>query len=82
MHYAFTNKKFMNKFCTTLMAGIAIGLLIAPEKGSHTRRKITRGIQALRNRFSCAQEGESSFATLARDSGLSRNVSPDMADDV
>jgi hypothetical protein len=31
----------MNRFLTTLLAGVAIGMLIAPEKGSVIRQRIT-----------------------------------------
>jgi gas vesicle protein len=32
----------MNRFVTGLVAGVAIGLLFAPEKGSETRKKLFR----------------------------------------
>lgn len=32
----------MFNFIRTVLAGVAIGLLIAPEKGSETRRKISK----------------------------------------
>jgi gas vesicle protein len=34
----------MNKFLLSLMAGIAIGLLIAPAKGSETWKRIVHGV--------------------------------------
>jgi len=34
----------MAKFLTGVVAGIAIGLLIAPDKGSNTRRRISEGL--------------------------------------
>ena len=37
----------MAKFLTGVMAGIAIGLLVAPDKGSNTRRKITQSFNDL-----------------------------------
>jgi gas vesicle protein len=33
----------MNKLFLSLIAGVAIGLLIAPDKGSKTRQKLRKG---------------------------------------
>ncbi len=32
----------MNKFLITLLAGVAVGILIAPAKGSETRKKLQK----------------------------------------
>ncbi len=37
----------MNKTLIALLAGIAIGILIAPAKGSETRKKIKKGLDGL-----------------------------------
>ena len=37
----------MAKFLTGVLAGIAIGLLVAPDKGSKTRQKITDALNDL-----------------------------------
>jgi len=41
----------MNKFLLTLTAGIAIGILIAPRKGSETRKILSDGLDDLKNDF-------------------------------
>ena len=35
----------MNRIFLTLLAGIAIGLLLAPEKGSETLKKVINGLK-------------------------------------
>jgi gas vesicle protein len=42
----------MNRFLMTLLAGVAIGLLIAPAKGSETWRKFTNGLDDYKNKVS------------------------------
>lgn len=37
----------MNKTLVALLAGIAVGILIAPAKGSETRKKIKKGLDGL-----------------------------------
>jgi gas vesicle protein len=39
----------MSKIITALFAGIAIGILVAPRKGSETRKKIRDGISDMRD---------------------------------
>ena len=39
----------MNKFFLALTAGIAIGILIAPAKGSETRKKIKDAVDELKD---------------------------------
>lgn len=41
----------MNKFLTGLVAGVVIGILIAPDKGSETRRKLAEKGEDLQDRF-------------------------------
>jgi gas vesicle protein len=41
----------MNKFLTGLAIGIAIGVLIAPEKGTETRRKLSAKGKQLKDQF-------------------------------
>ena len=41
----------MNKFLTGLAIGIAIGVLIAPEKGTETRRKLSAKGKELKDQF-------------------------------
>jgi gas vesicle protein len=41
----------MNKLLTGLAIGVAVGLLIAPDKGSETRRKITEKGRDLKDKF-------------------------------
>jgi gas vesicle protein len=41
----------MNKFLTGLAIGIAIGVLIAPEKGAETRRKLSAKGKELKDQF-------------------------------
>jgi gas vesicle protein len=38
----------MSKIITALLAGVAIGILIAPRKGSETRKKIRDGISDIK----------------------------------
>lgn len=49
----------MNKTLIALLAGVAIGILVAPDKGSNTRNKLIDGfndvadeLEAFRGRFS------------------------------
>lgn len=44
----------MNKLLLGLLAGVAIGLIIAPEKGSVTREKIREGFDDLKKKASDA----------------------------
>jgi len=41
----------MNKFFLTLTAGIAIGILVAPAKGSETRKKIKDAVDELKDEW-------------------------------
>jgi len=41
----------MNKFVTGLLAGVAIGILLAPDKGSETRRKLAAKGEDLKDKF-------------------------------
>ena len=41
----------MNKFFLTLTAGIAIGILVAPAKGSETRKKIRDAVDELKDEW-------------------------------
>ena len=43
------NKKYMNKTILTLLVGIGIGLLIAPDKGSATIKKLKRKYDDLKD---------------------------------
>jgi len=43
---------FMNRFLMTLLAGVAIGLLVAPAKGSETWRKLVNGINDYKDQVS------------------------------
>lgn len=40
----------MNKILLGLLAGIAIGIALAPEKGSVTREKLRKGFDDLKNK--------------------------------
>lgn len=40
----------MNKFLLTLAAGIAIGIVVAPDKGSKTRKKLRDGIDEYKDK--------------------------------
>jgi gas vesicle protein len=42
----------MNRFLMTLLAGVAIGLLIAPAKGSETWRRLVDGMDEYKDRVS------------------------------
>jgi len=42
----------MNKIIVALVAGIAVGMLMAPAKGSVTRRKIVDGFNGLADELS------------------------------
>ncbi|HXD79144.1 MAG TPA: YtxH domain-containing protein [Puia sp.] len=44
----------MNKILLGLLAGVAIGIAIAPDKGSKTRQKIREGFDDLKNKASDA----------------------------
>jgi len=41
----------MNKFFLTLTAGIAIGILLAPAKGSETRKKLRDSLDELKDEW-------------------------------
>ncbi len=41
----------MNKLFTAFLAGIAVGILIAPDKGSETRRRLTDKTSDLKGSF-------------------------------
>ena len=41
----------MNKTIITLLSGVAIGLLLAPGKGSETLNRVTDGLCDLKDRF-------------------------------
>jgi hypothetical protein len=43
---------FMNKILLTLLAGVAIGLLIAPGKGSETWRRVVDGLDDYKDKVS------------------------------
>ena len=45
-------KSSIMRFLLTIATGICIGILIAPDKGSRTRKKITDIIKDLQDRFS------------------------------
>jgi gas vesicle protein len=40
----------MNKILLGLLAGVAIGIAIAPDKGARTRQKIREGFDDLKNK--------------------------------
>jgi gas vesicle protein len=42
----------MNRFLMTLLAGVAIGLLIAPAKGSETWRRLVDGLDEYKDKVS------------------------------
>lgn len=42
----------MSKVLTALLAGVAIGILVAPRKGSETRKKIIDGASSLQEDLS------------------------------
>ena len=46
----------MNKICVGLLAGIAIGLLLAPAKGSETWRRLVDGLDDYKDK--AADEAE------------------------
>jgi gas vesicle protein len=48
----------MNKFLITVLAGVAIGILIAPAKGSETRKKIQKTLDELANELNKFIESE------------------------
>jgi hypothetical protein len=67
----------MNRFLMTLGAGVAIGLLIAPSKGSETWRKLVNGLKDYKDKVtdeaddvleSGAQAVNSGKSTLERKS--------------
>jgi len=42
----------MNKFLLTLLGGIVIGILVAPDKGSKTRQKLLDGFDDYKDKAS------------------------------
>jgi len=46
--------RLMNKLLLGILAGIAIGIVIAPDKGSETRQKIRKGFDDLKRKASDA----------------------------
>jgi gas vesicle protein len=51
----------MNKTMITLLAGVAIGLLVAPDKGSETFKRFTNGLKGLKDQAS--KEAENLYDT-------------------
>lgn len=47
---------FMNKILLSLLAGVAIGLIVAPGKGSETLRKLRDGLDDAKDKASDAAE--------------------------
>lgn len=45
-----TEMNFMNKIMVSLLAGIAIGLLVAPAKGSETWRRLVDGLDEYKDK--------------------------------
>jgi len=46
----------MNKILLSLLAGVAIGLIVAPDKGSETLRKLRDGLDDAKDKASDAAE--------------------------
>jgi gas vesicle protein len=46
----------MNKILLSLLAGVAIGLIVAPDKGSETLRKVREGFDDAKDKASDAAE--------------------------
>ena len=46
----------MNKVLIALLAGVAVGILVAPDKGSATRAKLTDGFNDLADKLSDLKE--------------------------
>ncbi len=46
----------MNKTIITLLSGVAIGLLLAPAKGSETLNRVTGRLSDLKDRFKAKAE--------------------------
>jgi gas vesicle protein len=64
----------MNKFVTGLLAGVAIGILLAPDKGSETRKKLASKGEDLKDRFTDFVDEVSDKVDAAKEkiSGMTR----------
>lgn len=61
----------MSKFFTGLMAGIAIGIMIAPDKGSETRRRLSETGSNVKNTVGDVVDGISESIDTVKD-GVNR----------
>ena len=55
----------LNKFTLGILTGLSIGLLVAPDKGEATRKKLSGTAQSLKNKFDeLFGEGDEDFQEL------------------
>jgi gas vesicle protein len=57
----------MSKFFSGIVIGAVLGVLLAPDKGSETRKKISKGCEDLRDKFSEFTESISNTFDNIRD---------------
>ena len=62
-------KKYMKRAFWLVMAGVAIGILVAPDKGSETWKKITDSLDDLKDQ---ARQGMDDLKNNARDIAKNR----------
>jgi gas vesicle protein len=55
----------MNRFFLSLMAGVAIGVLLAPDKGSETVKKLRNRLKDLKDDAACKGDELAGKAKLA-----------------
>src|ERR1700743_2759844 len=68
--YPITKLYFMNKILLALAAGIGIGLLVAPDKGSNTRKKLKNNFDDLKDQ---AQDSIDELADNAKHAIITAN---------
>jgi gas vesicle protein len=57
----------MSKFFSGIVIGAVLGVLLAPDKGSETRKKISKGCEDLRDKFYDFKESISNTFANIRD---------------
>lgn len=66
----------MSKSFSLFLAGVVVGILIAPEKGSETRRKISKYVSNTKNKWNSLKQDSDSFSSEEREDILVAVIQP------